>query len=98
MPIIYYNIDEQRSLEKEPYKSLTKRFKNLKNALEGKEIELKIGADKEGFANGFFTDFEFTNDAEIRFVFSKEADVGLRGGQPKTFVRMIFSFECNESN
>lgn len=50
MPVIYYNIDEQKSLEKEPYKSLTKRFKNLKNALEEKEIELSIGTDKEGFS------------------------------------------------
>lgn len=49
MPVIYYNIDEQKSLEKEPYKSLTKRFKNLKNALEEKEIELSIATDKEGF-------------------------------------------------
>lgn len=60
MPVIYYNIDEQKSLEKEPYKSLTKRFKNLKNALEEKEIELSIGTDKEGFSKGFYTDFEFT--------------------------------------
>ena len=77
MPVIYYNIDEQKSLEKEPYKSLTKRFKNLKNALEEKEIELSIGADKEGFSKGFYTDFEFTNDAKVKFIFSKEAETGL---------------------
>ena len=93
MPVIYYNIDEQKSLEKEPYKSLTKRFKNLKNALEEKEIELSIGADKEGFSKGFYTDFEFTNDAKVKFIFSKEAETGLRGEKPKIFVRMIFSFE-----
>lgn len=98
MPVIYYNIDEQKSLEKEPYKSLTKRFKNLKNALEEKEIELSIGTDKEGFSKGFYTDFEFTNDAKVKFIFSKEAETGLRGEKPKIFVRMIFSFECNESN
>ena len=97
MPVIYYNIDEQKSLEKEPYKSLTKRFKNLKNALEEKEIELSIGADKEGFSKGFYTDFEFTNDAKVKFIFSKEAETGLRGEKPKIFVRMIFSFECTGS-
>ena len=96
MPVIYYNIEQQKSLEREPYRSLTKRFKNLKNALEEKEIELGIGADKEGFAKGFFTDFKFTKDARLRFVFSKEADA--EGQKSKTFVRMIFSFECNEDN
>lgn len=97
MPVIYYNIDEQRSLEKEPYKSLTKRFKGLKNALEEKEIELNIGADREGFAKGFYTDFEFTNDAKVKFIFSREADTGSKESS-QIFVRMIFSFECNESN
>lgn len=97
MPVIYYNIDEQISLEKEPYKSLTKRFKSLKNALEEKEIELNIGADREGFAKGFYTDFEFTNDAKVKFLFSKEADAGTKE-KAQIFVRMVFSFECNESN
>ena len=63
-----------------------------------KEIELSIGADKEGFSKGFYTDFEFTNDAKVKFIFLKEAETGLRGEKPKIFVRMIFSFECNESN
>lgn len=96
MPVIYYSIDEQKSLEKEPYKTLTKRFKSLRNALEEKEIELTIGSDKEGFTKGFFVDNEFTNDAKIRFVFSKEATASL--SEAHVFVRMIFSFECNESN
>ena len=59
---------------------------------------MSIGADKEGFSKGFYTDFEFTNEAKVKFIFSKEAETRLRGEKPKIFVRMIFSFECNESN
>jgi len=46
MPIIYYNIDELGCLEREPYRSLAKKFKNLENALAEREIELNIGADR----------------------------------------------------
>ena len=62
MPVIYYNIDELKCLERDPYKVLTKRYKSLKNALEEKEIEINIGSDKEGFSKGFYTDSEFTNE------------------------------------
>lgn len=94
MPVIYYNIDELKSLEREPYKILTKRYKSLKNVLEEKEIEINIGSDKEGFSKGFYTDSEFTNEAKIRFIFSKEAGTE----KSQYFIRMIYSFECNESN
>ena len=65
MPVIYYNIDELKSLERDPYKVLTKRDKSLKNALEEKEIEINIGSDKECFSKGFYTDSEFTNETKI---------------------------------
>ena len=53
---IYIYFDELKSLEKDPYKVLTKRYKSLKNALEEKEIEINIGSDKEGISKGFYTD------------------------------------------
>lgn len=98
MPVIYYNIDEQKSLERDPYKVLTKQYRNLMNALDKKQIELSIGSDREGFAKGFYTDFEFTNEAKITFIFSREADDETKKCKQKIFVRMIYSFECNESN
>ena len=98
MPIIYYDINEQRSLEKEPYKILIKRFKNLENALEEKAIELNIGSEKEGFSKGFYTDFDFSNNAKLKFIFSKEAESKGNGAKTKTFIRMVFSFECNGCN
>ena len=98
MPVIYYNIDEMKSLEREPYKSLARRYRNLRNALEEKEIELNIGAEREGFARGFYTDDEFTGDARLKFVFSRETEPDGKGGEAKIFVRMVFSFACNETN
>ena len=95
MPVIYFNIAEQRSLEKEPYTTLTKRFKGLKYNLDGQEIEIKIASEKEGFLRGFYTDHEFTNDAVLRFVFAK---VKSGKNSEATFVRMEFSFESNDDN
>ena len=98
MPFIYYNIDEQNSLNREPYKSLTKKFRNIKYALDANEIEIDIGGDKEGFINGFYTDFDFTNEAKLKFVFSKTDGNYTKNKIPGIFVGMLYSFECNENN
>ena len=98
MPVIYYNIDEQNSLDREPYKSLTKKFRNIKYALDANEIEIDIGSDEEGFVNGFYTDFDFTNEAKLKFVFSRTDGNYTKNKIPGVFVGMLYSFECNENN
>lgn len=42
LPVIYYNIDEQTSLDREPYKFLTKKLCNIKYALGEKETDINI--------------------------------------------------------
>lgn len=98
MPVIYYNLEEQKSLEREPYKSLAKKFRNIKYALDKNEIEIDIGSDEEGFSKGFYTDFTFTNDARLRFVFSKCCENHNGNQTSNVFVGMLYSFECNEHN
>ncbi len=94
MPVIYYNMDEMKSLEREPYKTLVKRFKSLENALEEKEIEINI-SDKDGFSKGFYTDSDYADNLKVKFVFSREES---HNGRGKVFVRMIFSFDCDEGS
>ena len=96
MPVIYYNIDEMRCLEREPYKTLVKRFKSLENALEEKELEINI-SDKDGFAKGFYTDSDFADNIKVKFVFSREYENN-DDKKGKVFVRMIFSFDCDEGS
>ena len=96
MPVIYSIMEKQMSLEKEPYKALTKQFKSIKNNIDGQIIELKISSEKEGFFRGFYTDHEYTNQAAIRFLFSNPHQN--KSHSFPTFIRMEFSFECNDIN
>ncbi|MBR4073257.1 MAG: hypothetical protein IKK24_04860 [Clostridia bacterium] len=97
MPVIFYSdIDKLNSLEKDPYASFTKKFKGLKK-LDGQQIELKIDNGKEGFYKGFFTDDRFMENANLSFVFAEMNNVSEPNSKP-FFIRMIYSFGCNNEN
>lgn len=97
MPVIYYNsISELSSLSKDPYASFSKKFKSLKD-IDGQEIELRIDNGKEGFYKGFHTDDCYMENANLRFVFA----VMHNSSDPRDevyFVRMVYSFSCNDEN
>ena len=98
MPVIFYNLEEQKSLEREPYKTLSKKFRNINYALDNCEIKLDIGSDDEGFSDGFYTDFNFTNNAELKFVFSRSDETHAKNKPSSILVSMLYSFECNSYN
>lgn len=96
MPIIYYNVSPMASTSKEPYITLTRRFKRIEHHLDGQEIEIGL-AGKEGFSKGFYSDSVFLRDPLLRFIFA-DAGSGQNSTAQPVFVRMAFSFECNEKN
>ena len=86
MPVIFYNLEEQKSLEREPYKTLSKKFRNINYALDNCEIKLDIGSDDEGFSDGFYTDFNFTepytnavNDGMIFIIKDEDSQIYKHG-------------------
>lgn len=97
MPVIFYSsISELSSLSKEPYANFAKKYKSLKS-LDGQEIEVRIDNGKEGFHKGFYTDDCYMENANLRFVFAtmnNSAD----SKEKVYFIRMVYSFSCNEDN
>lgn len=96
MSIIYSDVERQQSLEKEPYTILTKRYRGIKKDLDGQEIVLPLFSGKDGFFKGFYTDREYTNNASLCFFFSKEKSKNDESSS--FFVRMKYSFDCDEHN
>lgn len=96
MPIIICNVEEQRSLEREPYLTLGKKIKSFKGNFDSQEIELNVGSSKEGFGKGFFSDREYVVDPKLNFAFGKTKDA--ETGAWRWFVKMTYSFECTDSN
>ena len=95
MTLIYSNIEEQTSLKKEPYKTLSEEYKHIQNDFDGQEICLKDFSEKMGFSNGFFTD-EFIKNPIIRFSFYKSKLKGIIS--PMTLIQMEYSFESDDDN
>lgn len=96
MGIVFSDVKRHTSLEKEPYCVFLRKYKALKGNIDSGEIELNIGNGKEGFYKGFYRDEDFMVDPRITFVFG--SDIRNSDGAGGCFVRMTYSFECNECN
>ena len=96
MGIVFSDVKRHSNLEKEPYSAFAKRYKALKGDIDSSELELNIGNGKEGFHKGFYRDENFMVDPKIRFVFG--SNIRNSDGARGYFVRMIYSFECNDCN
>lgn len=98
MAILFINCSPIDSLSKEPYSTLAKKYKRIEDRVDGEIIEIFLSDNKNsGFSKGFYSDEVFVHDPAVQFIFST---IESREGIPKnsTFVRMSFSFDCNEDN
>lgn len=97
MPVIFYSsINKLSSLDKDPYASFTKKFRSLKS-IDGQEIELQIDNGKEGFYKGFYTDDCYMESAKLTFTFAT-MNSSVNFDDKAYFIRMVYSFECNDDN
>lgn len=95
MPIIYFNDKSENalsSLSKEPYLTFEKKFNSVTSNLNSKIIEIDVGSNKVGFANGFFSDNNYMSDLKLTFLFGQDTS------NCHTYIRMNFSFVCNDCN
>ena len=91
MPILYLNLDRQKSLEKEPYVSFFKKFNFIKDSLHGERIELRVGGAEGSFCNGFYVDDVFYINPALSLEFSQ---VPKSKDYPESMlVRLCYSFE-----
>lgn len=98
MAIIFINCSPINSLNKEPYTTLAKKYKRIEENIDGETIEIYLSNYKEtGFSKGFYSDEVFVHDPTVQFFFaSVKPDKSI--SEESTFVRMSFSFDCNEEN
>ncbi len=93
MPVLFIDMKEQTSLEKEPYLSLIKRFEALEGSLDGECVKIHLGKGKNGsFSKGFYVDDSYCKNPKFTFMF-KEI-IGKPADERETFVRMTYSYEC----
>lgn len=94
MPVLFINMKEQTSLEKEPYLSFLKRFEALEGNLDGECVKLYVGKGKSGtFSKGFYIDESYCKNPMITFEF---ADIRGKGEDEKeTVICMTYSYECD---
>lgn len=85
-------------MNKEPYTTLAKKYKRIEENIDGETIEIYLSNYKEtGFSKGFYSDEVFVHDPTVQFFFaSVKPDKSI--SEESTFVRMSFSFDCNEEN
>lgn len=99
MPFIYVNLNEQKSLEREPYTSFTKKYEVIKENLNGEKIELRVGNGKSNsFSNGFFTDDGcYAKNLRLNFIFASLPKDDTESTNGKTLIRMTYSFEYDDA-
>lgn len=96
MSIIFSDVKKHFCLEKEPYSVFAKKYRALKGNIDSNEIVLSIGNGKEGFWKGFYRDDDYMVDPKIKFVFG--SNIRNSDGAGGSFIRMTYSFECNDCN
>lgn len=96
MGIIFSDVKKHFCLEKEPYSVFAKKYRALKGNIDSNEIVLSIGNGKEGFWKGFYRDDDYMVDPKIKFVFG--SNIRNSDGAGGSFIRMTYSFECNDCN
>lgn len=95
MPVLFINMKEQTSLEKEPYLSFMKRFEALEGNLDGECVKLYVGKGKSGtFSKGFYIDESYCKNPMITFEFAR-INSSNKEGEKETFIRMTYSYECD---
>lgn len=96
MGVIFFDVKRQSSQDKEPYSAFAKKYKALKGNIDSSEIELNIGNGKEGFCKGFYRDEDYMVNPKLKFIFGSD----IRNSDRATgcFIRMTYSFECNDCN
>jgi len=99
MPILYVNFDESYDcLKKEPYSMFTKKFNAIKENINEKEFEIRLGDGKNNgnFANGFYTDGFYCNNLSLNFKF---ANTDSKNGKSNAyFTRMTYSYEYDNKD
>lgn len=97
MAIIFFNCSPIDSTNREPYLALEKKFRRIREDLDGEKIEIYLSGKGDGFSKGFYSDDVFIHDPMVQFFFAT-METSATKPQKSTFVRMAFSFDCNEDN
>ncbi len=93
MPVLFIDMKEQTSLEKEPYVSFLKRFEALEENIDGEFVKIHLGKGKNGtFSKGFYQDDSYCKNPRITFMFKEIS--GKPSDGTETFIRMTYSYEC----
>lgn len=89
MPVLLIDMQEQTSLDREPYLTFGKRFYDLEGRLNGETVKINVGRGKSGsFSKGFYIDEAYCKNPMFTFYFADTDD-------KKTFIRMTYSYECD---
>lgn len=97
MSVIFLSCSPIDSLNRDPYITLAKKYKRIEEHLDGKIIEIYLSSKREEFSEGFYSDDVFIHDPSVQFIFASIKS-GESIDEDSTFVRMSFSFDCNEDN
>jgi len=92
MPILYVNLNKHDSLSREPYASFFKKYENIKGALNGEQIELRVGGRNECFSNGFYVDEFYYKNPALRIDFATVPSPDDEKAK-SIFVRVVYSYE-----
>ena len=97
MAIIFFNCSPIDSINRDPYLTLEKKYRRIRESLDGEKIEIHLSGKSDGFSKGFYSDDVFIHDPMVQFFFATMESSESKT-QKSTFVRMAFSFDCNEDN
>lgn len=97
MAILFINCSPIDSLSKEPYSTLAKKYKRIEDRVDGEIIEIFYRITRIAAFQKDSIRTRFVHDPAVQFIFSTiESREGI--SKNSTFVRMFFSFDCNEDN
>lgn len=93
MPVLFIDMKEQTSLEKEPYLSLSRRLEALEGNYDSECVKIPLSKGKNGtFSKGFYQDDSYCKNPRITFMFRELA--GKPSDEGGIFIRMTYSYEC----
>ena len=95
MPMIFISEEKREPLMMDPYLTLNRKFDDLGEEINGKQIKYRINRHNSGFYEGFELDRYYCDDVSLKFTFSKNKQATMK--DEEYLIHHVIEYDFDEA-